>query len=217
MLSLTLSRAAGGWVVSDEGHTFMRLSDDLDMKDLERGSRARIVRDALASFGVAEDDGTLSREAITDAGVGEAVYGLIQAAMRIYDVRLVSRERVKSTFLEDVRATVMESVPPDRVIREWHDVEKDPDSHYPADYRIEQDGKPVFLFALGSDDKVKDATITLHQYERWGWTFHSVGIFENQEEINRKTLARFSDIADKQFSTLAGNQERIRKHLAIAS
>ncbi len=31
-----------------------------------------------------------------------------------------------------------------------------------------------------------------------------------QEAINRKVLARFSDVCDKQFSTLTGNRERIR-------
>ena len=73
--------------------------------------------------------------------------------------------------------------------------------------------KPLFIFAINNDDKCNISTINLLQYEKWGLQFKSLAIFEDQEEVNRKAVARFSDVCEKQFSSLTANKERIEKYL----
>jgi len=79
---------------------------------------------------------------------------------------------------------------------------------YSVDCRINGVARPLFVYALPGDGKTRDATIALLQFERWGLDFRSLAIFEDQESINRKVLARFSDICEKQFSSLTPNRER---------
>jgi hydroxymethylglutaryl-CoA reductase len=43
--------------------------------------------------------------------------------------------------------------------------------------------------------------------------FRPMAIFEDQEQINRKVLARFSEVAEKQFSSLYVNYDRIKRYI----
>ena len=74
-------------------------------------------------------------------------------------------------------------------------------------------GRPLFLFAVPTDDRCNIDTITILHYRHQGLKFHTLGIFAEQEEVNRKALARFSDVVDKQFSTLKGNEDQIESYL----
>lgn len=77
--------------------------------------------------------------------------------------------------------------------------------------RIRKSAKSIEKTVQGAE---RDVIITCLQFEKYGLPFRSMAIFEDQESINRKVLARFSDVCDKQFSTLATNKERISKYLS---
>ena len=211
-LVVLLKKEGGQWILSDEGHTYMHLTYDLDEQDLQRGTRQRIITNALSRFSVEDREGEL-RVAVRDGQYGDALYSFVQAILKVTDVTFLSRERVRSTFAEDFRNLMIESVAEGRRQFDWHEPHYDPAGIYPVSCRINEQHKQLFVYALQSDAQTRDATISLLQFERWGIEFQSIALFENQEEINRKVLARFSDVCDKQYSSLVVNRERMIRYV----
>jgi len=209
-LVVLLKSVEGKWLFTDEGHTFMHVSyDDID---IDTGTRKKIIDSVLLSYGIKNQEGELITE-VQDNQFGDALYSYLQGLIKITDINYLTRERIRSTFMEDFITFIEETVPSDRRIFNYHDKQHDPDGKYIIDYKINGIPKPLFVFGVQNDDKCRDITIACLKYEQFGIPFRTMAIFEDQESINRKVLARFSDVCDKQYSTLATNKGRLSKYL----
>jgi len=124
----------------------------------------------------------------------------------------LSQERVRSTFLEDFRRVLGEEFGL-RAHFDYVDPDHDPRALYPVSCLLNEPQRPIAVFALPSDDALNVATISLQQLRSWGRRFFAAGIHEEQESRNRKAVARFSDVVDKQFSFLHGNEGEIVSYL----
>jgi len=100
--AIVLKKNGTDWILSDEGHTFMHLSYEIDIDSLDKGTRAKIISTTLNTFGIKEKDGHLFAN-ITEENMGNVFYNYVQALIKITDVSYLSRERVKSTFWEDFK------------------------------------------------------------------------------------------------------------------
>ena len=72
-LAIVLKREQDHWLLSDEGHTYMHLTYDLDEKDLRTGTRQRIITNALSAFSVTDRSGELMAP-IKGEQYGDALY-----------------------------------------------------------------------------------------------------------------------------------------------
>ncbi|HEY3284440.1 MAG TPA: DUF1828 domain-containing protein [Armatimonadota bacterium] len=197
-LVVLLKREGDSWVFSDEGHTLMRLTYDFDVRELERGPRRNAISSALATYQVERHDTEL-RSRVNGEGYGLALLALVQAVIRVSDVSYLQQHRAKSTFVGYLDEVMREVVPARRLAFRWRDPEHDWEGKFPVEYRISAAPAPLFAFALPTDIRVRDATITLLQHQQWGNPHISVGIYKRRSALTSKVLGRFEEVCDIQI------------------
>jgi hypothetical protein len=188
-------------MLTDKGHSLMRLSYDMDVDKVveNRGNRNDLFKSALFTGQVKNHAGRLVRSIDENTDVAQAVFRFIQTMIRVNDLEYLNKERVRSTFKDDVHDFVMRAVGSEAVNENWSDPENDPDDIYPADYKIDRPDRPVALFALTSDSAARDATISALHYEKWGLNLDKAGIMETSGKLTEKVESKFRDAADDFF------------------
>lgn len=197
---------SGEWELSDEGHTIMHLS--YEAMDFNKGGYKEIIDNTVSAFGLTNHEGELTL-LIPEMRFGDALFSFVQALIKISDVKYLERERIRSLFMEEFKGFLTEFVPESRRKFDYHHPQRDPSQIYPIDCRIEATHKPLFIFGITNDSKCQTATNIIYWWEKQSEPFNVMAIYENQEEVNNRIQARFSDVCGKQFSNLPTNRDRI--------
>ncbi len=100
-LVIVLKRVGERWVLSDEAHTYMHLTYEIDEKRLHQGTRRKIILNALSMFDVEDYNGELILD-VSDGRYGDALYDFVQALLKITDVSYLSGERIQATLKEHI-------------------------------------------------------------------------------------------------------------------
>ena len=211
-LAIVFKKEKGTWLLSDEGHTYLHLSYRIDPNDLAIGTRRELIDYALQEFQVEDRYGELIIK-ISEDEYGDALFRFSQALLKISDISYLSRERVKSTFYEDFRALIAKNVPKNRYTFEWYDHQHDREEVYQVDCYINNLERPLYIYALPNDNKVRDTTISLFQFEKWENNFYPVAIFQDEKQISKKVLRKFSKVCEKQFPNFKNSQQEIIVYL----
>ena len=210
-LKVVLVSEGDGWYLTDEGHTFMHLSyDDVD---IEAKTRRRLLDQVLATYRVENRDGEL-RAGLREDQMGDSLFSFLQTLTKVSYLAYMTREHVRTLFFEEFRDYIAQVVPGEDAVFEYIDEVHDAKGDYPVDVMVRTGTRPLFVFAMRNDNQVRDATIKLLYFENQGAEFKGVGVFERQEDINRKVLAWFTNVCERQFSSLQGMKERFPALLA---
>ena len=212
-ITIVLKKEQTGWVLSDEGHTYMHLTYDMSEKKLFSGRHHQIISNALSTFKVEDRFGELIFK-VREARFGDALYAFAQTLVKMGDVLCLSKAHAQSTFMADFQALFQEVVPETDRDFDWYDSEHDEAKKYTVDCRINGMPEPLFVYALSNNDRIRDATIKLQKVMQWNIPFRPLGIFQDRAVANRQVVARFDDVCPVQFSSLEANRQEIVDYLS---
>jgi hypothetical protein len=203
---------AGGLRLSDRGHTLMHISYEHDIDPFLDGTRGMLLERIVAESGLSWDGGALCLDTSAER-LPESLFVFGQALTRVYDLTLLSRSNVGSTFYDDLADLISSLVDESKIRRDFIPAVSNAEV-YPVDYRIEgRDDIPLFLFGVLNQDKARLTTIMLSHFHRHQLRFESILVFRNQSEIPRGDLARLSDVGGDMISSLESREAFNRKVL----
>ena len=203
---------SGGLRLSDLGHTLMHISYEHDIDAFLTGTRRMLLERIVGESGVLYDEGVFSL--LTSAErLPEAIFGFGQALTRIYDLTLLSRTNIGSTFYDDLADYLTSFVDEAKLERDYLPAVPNAEA-YLVDYRIEGSSDvPLFLYGVPNRDKARLTTIMLAYFHRLQLDFESIIVFANQADIPRVDLARLSDVGGEMISSLESTSDLNRKLL----
>ena len=205
---------AGGLRLSDRGHTLMHISYEHDVDAFLEGTRGMVLERIINEAGLCwdGDGGALCLDTVPER-LPEALFTFGQALTRVYDLTLLSRSNVRSTFDEDLNNLLLTMVDEEKIERN-HQPDVPNGDCYLVDYRIEnKSDTPLFLYGVPNRDKARLTTIMLSHFHRHELRFASILVFENQSKLPRVDLARLSDVGGEMVSSLASRDALKRKVL----
>ena len=205
---------AGGLRLSDLGHTLIHISYEHDIDTFLTGTRGMLLERIVGESGILYDydKGVFSLDTSAER-LPEAIFGFGQALTRIYDLTLLSRTNVGSTFYDDLADYLISFIDEAKLERDYLPAVPNAEA-YPVDYRIEGSSDvPLFLYGVPNRDKARLTTIMLAYFHRQQLDFESIIVFENQADIHRSDLARLSDVGGEMISSLESTSDLSRKLL----
>jgi len=213
LLILVEPVSTGGLRLTDCGHTLMHLSYIMDVDDITKpGNRSDLFQRILKDHALTFENGQIYVDVATD-DIGRAVFRLSQALSQIFDITFLSRNRVSSTFYEDLDRAVHRVAPHARIQKNYIVENQDNAEDYPIDYRLDfpQGDLPLFLFGIHSNEKAKLATLVIQHWRTQGLPFTSFIVFQDQERIGRPDVARLTNVGDESISSLGAISDMRRK------
>jgi hypothetical protein len=213
LLILAEPVSTGGLRLTDCGHTLMHLSYSMDVDDIAKpGNRNDLFQRIIWDHGLSFENGQIYVDVATD-DIGRAVFRLSQALSQIFDITFLSRNRVSSTFYEDLDRAVHRVAPDARIQKNYIVEDQDNAEDYLVDYRLDfpQGGLPLFLFGIPSNEKAKLATLVIQHWRNVGLKFTSFIVFQDQLRIGRPDVARLNNVGDESISSLGAIPDMRRK------
>lgn len=211
-LVVRLRRSSRGLEWTDIGHTMMHLSYELDLDSLDDGPRREIFESVTRRFEVEERAGEMVLGTRPET-IGADLFAFSQALLEIADLRTLTRSRIRTTFRADLESLLTGSFA-DRLHRDWHHPEHDPDQLYAVDFLVNGLERPIAIFGVRDDANAGAATVSLLKMREWNVDLFATAVHADLGHVSGNAQARLTDAVDKQWSSLAGHESDIVTYIS---
>lgn len=197
----------------------MHISYENDIDRFFEGTRNVLMEQAIAQQRVEydPDKGSFFVDASMEH-LADAVFRLGQAITRVYDLTFLNRSHVASTFYDDLQERIRSVIAEERIKRDYSVPGLPGAENYPVDFYIETGRQtPLFLYGVPSRDKARLVTIFLQYLIQNNVDFDSLIVFDNQEDIPRRDLARLSNVGGEMIASLNAEDDFRRKLMRKAA
>ena len=188
--------------VCDFGMALMRLSYTFEVST---PTRERILDSILINNRVGLDGSSL----YLDAPIGllyESVLQFAGCVQKVCNMRYWSRETVRSAFYDDLNNYVESKMKQFSPVRDHTPLESD--GIFSVDWFLKHNNRNHYVFGVGGDDKAKNVTISLLEFQKAKLPFISLVVHENMEELGKKPSLYLTKNADIQYPDLDNFREK---------
>ena len=179
--------------VCDCGLTLMRLSYDFN---IDSDKKKALLQNILNEYNVINNNENLIIETKVEY-LFQAILSMTQVISKISGMSMFSRDLANSQFYEKIQSFIHTKLIKYNPIENYVPV---PDKDYlTVDYCFQSDNKPVFLFAVKTADKAKNAVIAMLTFQNEDIPFIGVVVHQNYDDLSSKEKRMVMQAADKQF------------------
>lgn len=196
--------------LSDAGHTLMQLSYENDVDKFRKGTRAKIFNNILNELNLSEYDGEIFLK--TDStNLANDIFKFGQGLTKIYDLTFLNKEKVESTFYEDLDNQIHSISSSIKIQKDYIIPNLENGKYYPIDYFIEGKDAPLYLFGIPNKDKARLTTIIIEYLLREKIEFDSLLVFEDLKNIPSNDLVRLTNSGGEMIISLDAKDDLARK------
>ena len=187
--------------ICDHGMTLMRLSYTYE---ISTGSRQRIFDNILVNNHVNRDQGNLYLD-VPVSNLYEGVLQFVGCAQKVCNMRYWSREITRSVFYDDLKDHMTAEMLPFSPVADQY-----PIAGYPVsvDWSLSYNSRSFFLFGVLGNDKAKNVTICLLEFQKAQLEYISLVVHENMDDLGDRERTLLTTNADSQYPTLSDFKEK---------
>ena len=187
--------------VCDFGMTLMRLSYTYE---ITTPARQQIFESLLINNGVSNNAGNLYLDAPV-ANLYEYILQFVGCAQKVCNMRYWSREITRSVFYDDLKGYVTAEMPQFSPVADRFPLPDFPNS---VDWSLVHNHRSFYVFGVLGNDKAKNVTISLLEFQKFNLPFISLVVHENMEDLGKMERLLLTRNADTQYPALTDFMEK---------